>query len=314
MKTSTILDFLKNNLMWVLIALSTLLLILLQILLYQDDTTQIAQNPEHSPIVYSSPTPNFTTTVEQIYANANLTLTAIYSQSTPQATPALPDSLNSTPSADETAPAVSVEEAQSNNQQAPPGATHTQAAATPANLPAATTLPTATGSPAASTQTNQQPSTPTETLPPLPTATSAACSYQTNEAYQTTLLVLINELRAGSGLPQLTRNDTLQNVAFAHSEDMACRDFYDHIGSNGADFVMRLQSAGFTFARATELLYVGRGELNSPQRAFQAWLDGPSSFHQLTYPAYNQVGIGYVNKDDSSYGGYFTLVLAAVQP
>ncbi|MBN1305188.1 MAG: hypothetical protein JXA13_12200, partial [Anaerolineales bacterium] len=68
------------------------------------------------------------------------------------------------------------------------------------------------------------------------------------------------------------------------------------------------------YARATELLYVGRGEDNSPQSAFEAWLSGTSSYSQLVYPAYNRVGIGYIYKEDSTYGGYFTLILLAVQP
>ncbi len=316
MKMTAFLHFLRKNLMWVLIVFSAALLAALRIMLH-DSPAQTAQNPALAPAAFSSPTPDFTTTVEQIYLNANLTLTAIYSQATPQSTPALPEA-DGTAVAFESAPAVSVEEAQPDTGQSAPTAsaqaqaTALQSAATPGSLPTASATASATG-----TQTGGQPnSTPTitETLPPLPTATSPACSYQTNDTFSTSLLVMINELRASSGLIALSINDTLQNVALAHSEDMACRDFYDHIGSNGSDFVQRLQSAGFIFARATELLYVGRGDRNSPQSAFEAWLDGPASFYQLNYPAYNQVGIGYVNKDNSSYGGYFTLILAAVQP
>jgi uncharacterized protein YkwD len=294
-----LLKSIRQYLSWIVIGIMAVAVVILRVSLQQQpvESTQLPVSVALQP----TRTPDLTQTVDQIYAKANQTLTAIYEGSTPPATPTLsaPVSTRSTQLAGAQASPL-VEEVQSQENTPNPGSTN----------PAGSTTPGSSFTPTPSSQ-----SIPTETLPPPPTPTGAACSYQTNTAFETSLLVLINQLRSSSGLQPLEVDPTVREVSFRHSEDMACRDFYDHIGSDGSTFLDRLHRAKIVdFAKATELLYVGRGGENSPESAFEAWLNGPSSYEQLTHPAYNRIGIGYVYKEDSSYGGYFTIILLSVLP
>lgn len=309
----------KQQIIWIIIVLLAIFAVILRTQL-QKEAVQSADLP--NPVVQMSITPNFSQTVEQIYANANMTLTAIYKEATPIATPTLSETREA-PLPANAQPSSLIEEVQPGNPPRTPTPSRTlngpnppqNTAANTGSNPSATAASTLNPTPTPSDQPTEAGNPTEQTLPPTPTPGSASCTYQANQAFETSLFVLINQLRASSNLYPLEMDESLHEIAFQHSEDMACKDFYDHIGSDGSDFLDRLHAANLPiFARATELLYVGRGEQNSPESAFEAWLSGPSSQSQLTYPAFNRVGIGYVYKEDSSYGGYFTLILLAVPP
>lgn len=138
-----------------------------------------------------------------------------------------------------------------------------------------------------------------------------ACQYDTNSAFETTLLSLINDLRSSMGLAELVVQGQLTAAAHYHSEDMACFDFYDHIGSNDSNLLQRVELQGYEPSKIGENLYVGNGTNNNPQKVFDAWIIGPFSYSQMTDSGYSEIGIGYVYKANSSYGGYFTVVFGA---
>ncbi len=148
-----------------------------------------------------------------------------------------------------------------------------------------------------------------------PTATpnpiSATCTGQTNSDYINTVLSLINNVRAANNLPQLALNAKLSAAAQAHSNDMACKDFVDHVGSDGSTWFTRIQAQGYTYSYASENIYVGNpafgGDANG---AFTWWMNSQVHRDNILSPKITQIGIGYTFYDKSTYGGYFTVDFA----
>src|SRR3989344_2517147 len=62
----------------------------------------------------------------------------------------------------------------------------------------------------------------------------------------------INEERAGSGLPALTRHAPTDAVARAHSADMLARNYFDHANPEGQKAGDRLKEAGIAWSAYAE--------------------------------------------------------------
>ncbi len=82
---------------------------------------------------------------------------------------------------------------------------------------------------------------------------------------------LVNEERAKNGLAALQWDEALADIAYAHSMDMAKRDYFDHISPEGDDFADRYEKAGYNLeTRIGDRVYVG-GEnlfLNNVVRSY----------------------------------------------
>ncbi len=172
--------------------------------------------------------------------------------------------------------------------------------ATPLPLPSATATP----SPLPPTATSPPPTaTP---WPPTPTATTAACAPQGQPGYEDQLLALINQERQNQGLAPLSMNAALREAARAHSRDMACQGFFSHTGSDGSSPADRVARYGYQFSYLGENIYAGNGPYNSPQAAFQAWMNSPGHRQNILSPNFVHVGIGYAYDPNSPYGSYWT--------
>jgi len=69
---------------------------------------------------------------------------------------------------------------------------------------------------------------------------------------------LINEERAASGLEPLQWDQALASIAYAHSRDMAERDYFDHFSPEGDDFADRYEEAGYDLVtQLGDRVYVG---------------------------------------------------------
>ncbi len=174
---------------------------------------------------------------------------------------------------------------------------------TPEPSPTATTAPpTATLTPLPPTAT---PVPPTATpVPPTPTA--AGCAPSGNVGYEDQLLALINQERQNQGLAPLTMNAALREAARAHSRDMACNGFFSHTGSDGSSPADRVTRYGYSFSYLGENIYAGSGPYNSPQAAFQAWMNSTGHRENMLSPNFVHVGIGYMYEPNSPYGSYWT--------
>ncbi len=179
----------------------------------------------------------------------------------------------------------------------------------PANLvtPAPTRLP---------------PTSPVETTPtpvanvtgtPAPTKSAntgdTACTYEVNETYVAQIFELVNVERFAKGLDPLTENPTLTTVAQTNAADMACNDFWKTVGSDGATLTERLSAADYTATFAKIQVHAQPPEYSGDgAAAVAAWLEAGDV---LLDPQATELGIAYAYSSESSYGGYFTIIVAA---
>ncbi|HEY70742.1 MAG TPA: CAP domain-containing protein [Anaerolineae bacterium] len=117
---------------------------------------------------------------------------------------------------------------------------------------------------------------------------------------------LINQERSSRGISPLIVSSQLTAAARQHSRDMACNDFFSHTGSDGSSPFDRMAWSGFSFTAAAENIYAGSGPYNSPQQAFNGWMNSTGHRTNMLNATYTHVGIGYIYCASSTYGGYFT--------
>ena len=139
----------------------------------------------------------------------------------------------------------------------------------------------------------------------------AACGSERNTAYESEVLNLLNNGRSSNGLEPLTANDQLTAAALAHSNDMACKDFVDHTGSDGTLWFDRITREGYVYNTAKENIYVGNPAFGgTPAGAFDWWMNSQIHRENILSDDISEIGIAYVFNAGSSYGGYYTTVFA----
>ncbi len=141
---------------------------------------------------------------------------------------------------------------------------------------------------------------------PTPTPPPVNCAYTTNPDYVTQLLALINAKRAENQRAPLTLQSNLSAAAAAHSADMACHSYLDHVGSDKSTYLTRIQAANYKFTYASENIYAG----GDAQEAFDWWMGSPIHKANILDPKVTQIGIAYAYYSQSAYGGYYTLDFA----
>ena len=107
----------------------------------------------------------------------------------------------------------------------------------------------------------------------------------------------INQFRANRGLSILAYNSSLADVARAHSEDMANRDFFDHVNPDGVRAHDRVELAGLTdFACGENLHMVTNATEDDAEHiasdAFTGWLNSPGHYENMVDPSYDTGGVG----------------------
>jgi hypothetical protein len=131
--------------------------------------------------------------------------------------------------------------------------------------------------------------------------------------------LLVNQRRAqgaycGGGYhqpaPSLAAEQMLHNAAKRHSEDMAIRDFVDHINPDGEDMVDRVEAEDYSWWALAENVAAGQP---TPQSVVDGWMASTGHCENIMNSLYTQVGIGYAyDQDDThrpAYVHYWTLNL-----
>lgn len=89
----------------------------------------------------------------------------------------------------------------------------------------------------------------------------------------------------------LTLEPRLHCAARKHSQDMAERNFFDHINPDGEDPFDRMAQAGYTdYASAGENIAAG---LADPAATVQGWLDSDGHCANMLNPQYRDFGVGF---------------------
>ena len=128
-------------------------------------------------------------------------------------------------------------------------------------------------------------------------------------APESQLVDLINAERTRRGLSALRVNPVLMQVAEAHSQDMADRNFFDHTNPDGQAPWDRLDEAGYAWWTCGENI---GGGYATPQALFTAWMNSTTGHREIMLsPDFTEIGIGYVA--GGRYGHYWTADFARPQ-
>lgn len=136
--------------------------------------------------------------------------------------------------------------------------------------------------------------------PPVQLSEAAPPAEISNWPYET--VRLINEVRAGHGLPPLIYNETLALAAQGQANDCAQRGWCGHTGSDGADIKTRILQAGYDPASWAECW----AQRQTPRGAVEIWMDEvpPNDPHRRTLLTtwLSEIGVGVA---ETSWGYYF---------
>lgn len=100
----------------------------------------------------------------------------------------------------------------------------------------------------------------------------------------------VNRYRARNRLPPLSLDPTLNVAAQLHSDDMAERDFFDHVTPTGSTVGDRATRAGYPWQRVLENLAAGQ---ESPREVVEGWIKSPPHRKALLARDIEDAGIGY---------------------
>lgn len=117
----------------------------------------------------------------------------------------------------------------------------------------------------------------------------------------------INRYRASKGLKPLSLDPKLAIAAQRHSTDLARRDKLSHKGADGSNPWSRVEKAGYSPKLAAE--NVGAGQ-RSIEEVIQGWRASAGHDRNLLLPDATHMGIALVKDPSTSYGAFWTLVLA----
>ncbi len=134
--------------------------------------------------------------------------------------------------------------------------------------------------------------------------------WTTSLAAQGRMLGVLNEVRAGEARPPFLRHHVLDRMAFTHSVDMACRDYFDHRTPEHRGVREKLKRVADgqmpDWTRLAEVI----GTSETPQRQVDRWLDSRPHRRALLEEQHESVGIGLVRiASGSRFTTYWTVEL-----
>lgn len=100
---------------------------------------------------------------------------------------------------------------------------------------------------------------------------------------------LLNVTREHHGLPPVEMNESLENTAKMHSEDMKVQNFLSHESPKNGDLKKRLQAQSIDYSDANENLATAYFDAIE---AMQGWTNSPEHRKVLLNEKYSQVGSG----------------------
>lgn len=133
--------------------------------------------------------------------------------------------------------------------------------------------------------------------------------------FQEAALRQVNEARAAARrcgnttmppAPPLAWNDSLFNAALEHSSDMARREYFDHASPEGSRVGSRVTAAGYVWRQVGENIAGGDKSLEG---VMGGWMRSPAHCGNIMQPAYTDVAIACVERNYSTWGTYWTMVL-----
>jgi uncharacterized protein YkwD len=102
-------------------------------------------------------------------------------------------------------------------------------------------------------------------------------------------------------------NNQLHTAADVHSRDMADNNYFSHKSLSGTRAYQRVEAQGYKWADVGENIAAGDFDVRG---VMQGWLDSPSHCKAIMEPAYAEMAVSCASRPGTTYGNYWTLVLA----
>ncbi|MES3003654.1 MAG: CAP domain-containing protein [Pseudomonadota bacterium] len=106
--------------------------------------------------------------------------------------------------------------------------------------------------------------------------------------------------------PPLAWSDALFSAAARHSADMARRDYFDHASPEGVRVGQRVTAEGYTWRGVGENIAGGDKSID---RVMAGWMRSPGHCKNIMQPEFTEVAVACVERPDSQWGTYWTMVL-----
>lgn len=104
----------------------------------------------------------------------------------------------------------------------------------------------------------------------------------------------------------LAWNNALFTAALGHSQDMALRNFFDHINLDGKTIGQRAISAGYNFAALGENIAAGQGTVSE---VMAGWLGSTGHCNNIMNGVYTDIAVACVTTTRFEYPTYWTMEL-----
>jgi uncharacterized protein YkwD len=119
------------------------------------------------------------------------------------------------------------------------------------------------------------------------------------------ILCLVNRQRAAQGERLLAPDMRLQHAAQAHTDSMAYRDYFEHVGPRGETPLSRIRAAGYLYSSQVSYdigAHIGWGTLweGTPQAVVAAWMASPGHRANILDARFRNTGIGVSTHPPSS--------------
>lgn len=109
--------------------------------------------------------------------------------------------------------------------------------------------------------------------------------------YEAQVAALVNKERAAAGLPALTVNAKLSQVAAKKAMDMRDKNYFSHTSPTyGSPFDM-MKQFGITYRSAGENIAKGQ---KTPQSVMNGWMNSQGHKANILSEKYTEIGVGYV--------------------
>jgi uncharacterized protein YkwD len=134
--------------------------------------------------------------------------------------------------------------------------------------------------------------------------------------FQADLLRQINAARAAgrscgatafAAASTLAWNARLFTAAEGHSRDMATNNYFSHTGLDGRSASRRVTDAGYVWRATGENIAAGQTDVST---VMNGWLASEGHCRNIMNPTYQDVAVACVQQAGSTYGRYWTMVLA----
>ena len=124
-----------------------------------------------------------------------------------------------------------------------------------------------------------------------------------NLSYEQKVVELVNVERQKAGLPALTLDSKISNVARAKSKDMAVNNYFAHQSPTYGSAGDMLNQFGIKWSAWGENIAYGQ---NTPEIVVNAWMNSPGHKANILSSNFGKIGVGYVV--DSNGRPYWTQV------